>query len=313
MRTPLDNSIQIVNSPHNKGAAALLLLCVLLLSACEAPSGAPGGRPGRSAPAGPGAAALSKMPGSVRGGMTSKPPGLQTVSKEAGDAAKLNPFNVPAPEKPSEVKNQPDLNPLGPMAKVEQAGNTVELASVIIAVKANPFLDWLPKPLVPVEMVESSNSTPVAASAPLDPFSAVTLLGVIYNAKLKMGLVSVDGNQTQFVQQGSVLNLSTGPAEVLAVRANGLDLRLRDDRAQKRTFTLPDIVGYSANGAKAESDSGSAVEAATRSAGSGGGNPAPSSDGLNLPALGQLKKIMDSSPIAQKGSPSGVPVNLQEL
>lgn len=303
---PLDNSIYTVYSPC-KGVAVLLLAC-LFLAGCEAPSGVPGGvRPGRPGLPRSGAQVSVKVP-------ASRVIAAQSSSKPEGVSQKLNTPNSLAVEKPSKINNLPGLNALGPMTTVEQAGNKVEFASVIISAKANPFLDWLPKPLLPVEMPSTSDSV-VPESIPVDPFATVNLLGVIYTAKSKVGLVSVGGNQTQFVKKGSFVNLETGSAEVLEVRSDGIDLRLVNDGNQKRTFTLPDIVGYSPKDSTTAQASGNPADTAAESAGANITiSRSPSSEGSALPALGQLKKIMEQAlPKDSKSSAQGVPVDLQEL
>lgn len=309
MKTPLDNSIQTVYIPC-KGVA-VLLLASLLLAGCEAPSGAPGPgvRPGRSALPRSGTQVSVKVP-------ASKSIGAQPSSELKGVTGKLNAPSPLTVEKPSKMNNVSGLNALGPMTKVEQAGNgnIVELASVIITAKANPFLDWLPKPLLPAEIPGTPNGD-VTEAVPVDPFATVNLLGVIYSAQSKVGLVSVDGNQTQFVKKGSFVTLETGSAEVLEVRANGLDLRLLNDGKQKRTFTLPDIVGYSPKSSTGAQTSGNPADTSAEPSGANAKiSRSPSSEGSDLPALGQLKKIMEQAlPNGSKSSAQGVSVNLQEL
>lgn len=300
MKTPLDNSIQTAYSPC-KGLA-ILLLASLLLAGCEAPSSAPGPglRPGRSALPRSGDQVSVKVP-------VSKITDTQPSSELEGVAGKLNAPSPITVEKPAKINAVPGLNPLGPITKVEQAGNKVELASVIITAKANPFLDWLPKP---IEMSSTPNGS-VPESIPVDPFATVNLLGVICSAQSKVGLVSVDGNQTQFVKKGSFVTLETGSAEVLEVRANGIDLRLLNEGNQKRTFTLPDIVGYSPKDSTTDQASVNSADTSPVNATISG---SPSSEGPALPALGQLKKIMEQTlPKGSKSSAQGVPVNLQEL
>jgi hypothetical protein len=302
MKMPLDSSIQTIYSPYT--GAAVLVLISLILTGCEPPSAAPGLRPGQAAPSRPASPMSAKVP--VSQGFAS-----QVASKPLGTNEKLNAPSLLNDEKSPEIKKRSALNALGPITRVEQAGNMVELASSIITAKANPFLDWLPRPLLPVE-IQDFPDTAVREDVPLDPFAAVNLLGVIYTAKSKVALVSVDEKQTQFVKKGGFVSLETGSAEVLEVRPDGIDLRLLNDGSQKRTFTLPDIVGYRPTGSAADPASGnpSGVNAKNASSLSSEG----STEASTLPALGELKKRMEhGSHEDSKKSEQGVSVNLQEL
>lgn len=318
MRTPLDNSIQKINSP-GLGVAGLLLIFLLVLAGCESPSGAPGVRPGGSAPGRPGAQALGRpsAPGSgrVTPGAPRKiadvPAGRNSL---AGASGNTNPVSPTSATKSVEAQKQAAMpsaiNPLAPTAKVEQAGNTVELASLIIAAKTNPFLDWLPKPLLPVEPTVTGVEVP--AGTPVDPFAKVNLLGVIYNAKSMVALVSAGDNQTQFVKKNDLVDLETGQAKVTAVRADGIDLQMLDDITQKRVFTLPDIIGYDPNAATGNANETNLTAPEQPSSQSKSKQPL-SADGANLPALGKLRRMMEPSvPASERASGKGARVDLQE-
>lgn len=247
MKTLLVNNLQKEKAPR-VGMALGLLLLLFLLAGCESPSGAPGSRPGGSAAGRPGGASVPGRPG----GAFTPGAGRGVVSKSPMDAKSANNAAVPSAtipavaEKSAETQKTPTpagvINPLAPVVRVEQAGNPVELASSIIVAKANPFLDWLPKPLQ-VETVPVVAGESAPASIPADPFENVVIQGVIDHPKTPMVLLG-GGEKTQLLGKGGILDLGLAQAKVLAIRTNSVDLQLLDGSLQIRTFELPDIIGY---------------------------------------------------------------------
>ncbi len=337
MTVPLDSSIQKAKRPSGVSLALLVsLLFVLLLSGCEAPSSTPGSRPGGAVPGRPGGVGTPKVPGQSLGtpagtpGVKSpanvalKPGGDQTPVVQTASAllpAKPGSLSPDSPSPLSAEKTLPEgtasnpnasaVNALGPIAKVEQAGNTVELASSIIAAKANPFLDWLPKALVSTESSGDSSSAASSTVTPTDPFDGVTLLGVMSHGKKAMALIGVGDGQSQFAEKGSVITLGAGMAKVIAVRSDGVDLQLLGKEAQTRTFSLPDIIGYSS--AASSGANGQGEPAASQSMPSLGASGGSSSDKTSS-ALENLKKLFEQSSGGRSASPPGAStqVNLQE-
>jgi hypothetical protein len=205
--------------------------------------------------------------------------------------------------------NASPVNSLGPTGRVEQAGNTVELASSIIAAKANPFLDWLPKPLLTSD--SSGETTSAASTAPsADPFDGITLLGVMSHGKKAMALISVGDGQSQFAEPGSVIPLGAGLAKVIAIRSDGVDFQLLGKEPQARTLTLPDIIGYSSSASPGASSRGEASEPPLNTLNASGG----SIDNKSNSALENLKQLFEQSSGGRSASPAGAgtQLNLQE-
>ncbi len=300
MKTPLDVKTWKVLPPA-LGCFSLLLMTLVVLSGCEAPSGAPGSRPGSGSsvanmPGRPGGGAGLNRPGKVtaRPGLPGAGTGVKAPTGEiAAPILATDPAKASPEEKPNELAGTvTGVNPLAPIAKVEQAGNTVELASTIIVSKANPFLDWLPKPLLTeLTPVTPGNPTPTVI---VDPFADVSLRGVISHTTSPMALVAVGTEQSQFVRKGALLQLASASAKVTAIRQDGIDLMLTDGSKQTRTLTLPNIIGYAPSG--------------TSGAGTAGANPSaarpnptppamPQGMGATNPSanLGNLKKLIEQS------------------
>jgi hypothetical protein len=329
MKTLLESSMKIEKG-SKAGVAVGLLLLMLILAGCESPSGTPGTRPGAGSPGRssaaqvPGRSAKPFAPGGARTASASNPI-LPASSQALNNPA--NPLVKPGEQKKAEALPE-GVNPLAPTAKVEQAGNTVELASAIIVAKANPFLDWLPKPLQTVE-VPTLPGEPASVSIPADPFATVTLLGVIYHPKSPMALLG-GGEQTQLLGKGGVFNLAATQAEVTAIRADGVDLQLLDGSKQTRTFLLPDIVGYQSTTSSStgkSSPDGNSGGSSSKTRSSGTNPPASQSAAMGMGAmgngtmsspsvsgLGNLQKL-SQQPLqpADKSSARGAQPNLQEL
>lgn len=333
MTVPLDSSMQKAERLSGVSLALLMsLLFVLLLSGCESPSSTPGSLPGGAVPGRPGGVGGPKGPGQSLGtpGVKSsasvalKPVGGQTPVVQTASAllpakpGSLSPDSASplSPEKtpPAGTISAPNVSPvnaLGPTTKVEQAGNTVELASSIIAAKANPFLDWLPKALVSSQSSGDSSSAASSTATPADPFDGVTLLGVMSHGKKAMALIGINDGQSQFAEKGSVIALGAGMAKVIAVRSDEVDLQLLGKEAQTRTLSLPDIIGYSSAATSGATGQGDA--AATQSMPSLGAPGGSSSDKTNS-ALENLKQLFEQSSGGRAASSPGASaqVNLQE-
>lgn len=327
MTVPLDHSIQQAERP---GGVFLALFLTLLLSlgfsGCEPSASTPGTRPGGAIPGRPGGARGTNSPGQPSGpsgvktsaSSALKPGGTQTAPLQT--AATLVPAkpdsqgaigSAKAPPEAASIPSLPGVNPLGPNVKVEQAGNTVELASSIIAAKANPFLDWLPKPLLTSDLSGNTSSATASTATPADPFEGVTLLGVMSHGKKAMALIGVGDGQSQFAEQGSVITLGAGMAKVTAIRSDGVDFQIVGKELQTRTLLLPDIVGYSSSSSSGASSGGDAAGAQSMTnLGASGGT----ASGAANTALDNLRQLFEQSSGGSSSSPRGAstPVNLQE-
>ncbi|WP_303672946.1 hypothetical protein [Vampirovibrio chlorellavorus] len=326
MTVPLESVIQKSERPSGV-LLALLLLLLLGASGCEPTSGAPpGARPGSAIPGRPGTSGSvnpsvpsSGLPrGNAPARSSLKPGGAQTTPVET--AASLVPTKPDLANPLDSGKNSPNavltpsasgVNSLGPAARVEQAGNTVELASAIIAAKANPFLDWLPKPLLTSDLSGDTSSATAATATPTDPFDGVTLLGVMSHGKKAMALIGVGDGRNQFAEQGSVITLGAGMAKVTAIRSDSVDFQLLGKEPQIRTLTLPDIIGYSPSASSGGNIGGEASEAQLPS---GLSVPGATADNKSGSALENLKQLFEQSSGGKVSSSpaAGAQLNLQE-
>jgi hypothetical protein len=198
-----------------------LLMLSLALQGCDAP-----GTPGKAGIPGKGAANMAR-----------------TASKSLGAPVAFRPSPANQPPRP-EVPGRSGVQPgnsqlLGSLDKVEVAGNPLELATSIIAANTNPFLNRLPKPLV--EAVTPEAPPPVFS----DPFEGIALLGVIYNSKQPMAFISEGGEPASLKKAGDVLN--GGAIRVVQVGQADVTLQTVGVSKEKRTLTLPDIVGYASS------------------------------------------------------------------
>lgn len=307
---------------------ALSLFLLLTLTGCEGSSSSlPGSRPGAASPTRPGGG-LPQKGVSSSATVRPQPPekAIATLPSEdaPGSAVQTAASLVPEKEgatsptdtaKPESSLSLPKsessafgVNPWGPAEKVELLGNAIELASAVIAAKANPFLDWLPKPLAVDPAASKAGGGGGVTIAPADPFEGVNLLGVVVQGKKIMALIAVGDAQTQFAEKGSVLALASGLAKVVAVRSDAVDLQLANQTAQTRTLRLPDIIGYSPNSAGA---SGSAMQgdggSSAVAAGGAAENKTPS-------AIENIRTLLEQSVSApgQSRESSGGSLNLQE-
>lgn len=317
------------------GFSSLAILMLLFAAGCggsgasgppgappSAPAGAPPGAPigaphqavqapPASAPVSPAAPVTAAAPdksqiaaanpaatpaGSPPGAPVAAPPGAPKTdgSKPADDKA----AGAAHPDGTSSSDGTPP-NPLAPMTPIKQGGNDVALASEIIASKANPFLGKLPKPVVATATPVDSGATP--PPPPVDPFESVSLLGVVYNPKSPIALLGVSGgdSQSQVVRRGDVIMVDGGSVKVSAIRRDGIELQSLGTSKEKRTLSLPNLVGYSAGATAGAPTTGSNPDthSVSKSAPPPGGGP----DDHNLT---NLKKL--------SGGGQGADVNLKE-
>lgn len=300
------------------GMSSLMLVGLLFLAGCGSPSGPPGARPGMGppgAPVGGGSPAAS-----ANGGAPSQKSVADAVAKSSDMLAQNNqdsklpgmaPGQIPGAPVKSDGSNDSSadaegVNPMAPTAKVEQAGNLVSLASDIIFLKGNPFLDRLPKPIVEA-MTASSPTDPGKAEAPPDPFANVSLLGIAYHAKSPMAIVSVSGGetQTQMVRTGDVLMMDGGQIKVLSISQDSVIFQKLGTGGEKRTMSLPSLIGYTSSGASAR----------TADSSGGGGTiakaSAPRADQPVTPDLGAIMSGLSGK--APAGGMNGGMDNLSNL
>ena len=307
MRKSVDNKNREL---AHMGMSSLMLVGLLLLAGCGSPSGPPGARPGMGppgAPVGGGPPAASVTP--ATGGASSQKSVADSVAKSSDMMAQNNPdAKLPgAPVKPEGNNDgSPDaegVNPMAPTSKVEQAGNLVSLASDIIFLKGNPFLDRLPKPIV--EAITATGPTePGKAEAPPDPFANVSLLGIAYHAKSPMAIVSVSGGetQTQMVRTGDMLMMDGGQIKVLSISQDSIIFQKLGTGGEKRTMSLPSLIGYTSSGATAKT---------AGSSGGGGTVAKASAPRADQPAAPDLGAIM--SGLSGKAPAGGMDAGMDSL
>jgi hypothetical protein len=276
-----------------------MLFMLLFSSGCGAPPGPPGVGPGKVPPG-------VKPPGQPGARMPQKPaqkPVAPPVAATVPTPA-TPPANLPG-QPPRLAGTPPGKNPVlpgvpqasEPGARVEQAGNTVELASAIISAKGNPFLNKLPKPDIPVANPGGTDPG-VVAPPPANPLENINLLGVVYSRKNPLALVSVGGgeNQSQMVRKGEVIMMDVGPVKVVAIKPDGIELEMLDGDKRRETKSLPSIVNYAA------SSTGGGVSSS--SGGDRTGVSGSSAGAEDKPELPNLKRLSTG-----KNSPD---VDLQE-
>lgn len=314
--------------------SVMMLLAALVLSACEGASSGPpglkrsvtpaGGPPGPSAaksvPMGPVASKKAASGPAIKKESPMKPPGL-SANNAAGDKPadkavapsgadkqeldKTEPVSATADASKTEPKAGPDVNPADKpaVAKMEQLGIQVLLASEIVTAGANPFFNRLPR----IHNSASSASGGTGGSGgpgaelppPPDPFSSVRLMGIVYNAKNPIALFGITGgeNQSELLRKGDVLFVDGGQIKVVDIRKDRVTLQQTGVANSKRTFELPDIVGYS----------GGNTHSAPKS------EPPSSSSIIKLPGGGSQDARRALENILNTGSPDGVPkIQLQE-
>jgi uncharacterized membrane protein YgcG len=286
------------------GLTGLMLAALVLATGCEGTSGPPGapgvGKPG-TPPGAPG-------PRAGQPPVSSKPaPAVGQPPKPAGPPVAVAPPSAPtqpASAEPAADPAEPKPAP-APITKIEQAGNEVALAAEILAAATNPFLSRLPKPNT-LAVTPEGNVTPVEnILPPPDPFESISLLGIVYNPKSPIALLSVGGgeSQSQLVRNGEVLFVDGGQIKVTAIRQDGIELQSLGSGKEKRSLSLPSIVTYSGRDGAAGAGGSTGGGGGGASSGSGGGGHSHSHGGGGeggasraSAALPNLKKLGQSDP-----------------
>lgn len=349
MKKPLET---IKRRAFFSALSGLMLAALFLMAGCEAPSGAPGARPGMGPrPSVPGAPGAGRVPSPKNGGGVAgvkKPSIPGGTGKVAGISGGTNlsaqnplpakPLETPDPSKTPEGKTPENntktlggilggLNPLAPTAKVEQAGNTVNLASEVIVAGTNPFLNRLPKPVAAVDPSATGTgegTTVSTAPPPTDPFESVSLLGIAYHAKAPMALISVSGgeSQTQMVRKGDVLMMDGGQVKVSSISRDSVEFEKLGPGGEKRTFNLPSIIGYGSSSSSDKADDAGAGEGQMQTGTPGGagkssmGAPSTSDSrgtrGRGGADLANLNRISAGRPSGQPSGEKSADVVLKE-
>lgn len=258
-----------------------ILIVALFLQGCEPPSSTPGGgAPGR----------ISNAP---------KPPASRPPVAPSSAAPSRN---GPAPSSPNPEKAdnpqsadkpaQPGNQILGD--KLDLAGTTIELSSAIVTANTNLFLNRLPKPIV------AAAENPEDAAPVADPFESIVLLGIIYNPKHPMALLSDGDAPTNLLKAGEML--SNGQIRVVKINRQEVLLEQVGVSKTQRTLPLPDIIGYQSGGETA------GAEGSSRPRGNTHPMPAESSE-QREGRFSNLNKLSD--PSSKKDD--GANVTLQEL
>jgi hypothetical protein len=306
----------------SRGLPLAMLSMLLFSSGCGTPPGPPGAAPGMAppgmkkpvSPPGHPGAPLTQAPAKK----TALPPtSVKTpnpaVSPHLGAA---DPAGTPAnlPGQPPDLAGKPPLGPgtppgnkpgdpnapnaVGPVSNVEQAGNTVELASAIISAKGNPFLNKLPKPDVSVSDPGVITDPGAAPPPPANPLENISLLGVVYSRKNPLALVSVGGgeNQSQLVHKGEVLIMDGGQVKVIAIKPDSIELEVVEGK-QREIKSLPSILNYAASSAGGGNSSSVGISPGGATVSAHGGEKSSASgrsstkDTADKPELPNLKRL----------------------
>ena len=287
-----------MNKPLNKRYRAFAIGCVasllLIITGCDDSGVGPVGPPGAMRGSAGGLSTLATRSSSV--GPATVAPKIGVPVVPASDASSVDKDKSP---EVNEVKKE-DGNPLAPAAPIEQGGNIVNLASDLISAGVNPFLNRLPKALQ-IETATADGSTAAQNTPPpADPLDAVKLMGIIYSAKYPIALVSVSGarSSSQLVRVGDLLTLSNGRALVARITPDSVDVQLQDRSQERRTLSIPDIIGYAANNNAGSSPNGDSTPLDSLSRDPGGmstdytGSAGIGGTGLNSAALGNLGQLV---------------------
>ena len=288
----------------------LCLAGMLLALAGCGESGGPSGPPGAHPMMGP--------PGAPRPGVG---PMASGGSSGIGPNASASPGLAPPGLNPPHVASTPnkdktgfgvegdkkDDNPLASVIKIEEAGNLVNLASEIIAAGVNPFFSRLPRPLQPDPTIAEAGTVPTTdgqtlPAPPADPLDGINLLGIVYNPKSPIALISVPNAKyaSQVVRTGDLLTLDQGQAIVGKITQQSIDIQMlgkQTDKKGKRTILIPDIIGYASAQGSTDSGGGSS---------SSGGGPASGDSGSALGSAPSTPKPASRPSVQSGGGPGGL-------
>jgi hypothetical protein len=267
----------------------------------------------------------SPLLGSLPGGL----PGLETPGLP-------RPNGIPGPDTENKTKPDDGSAPNGQFTsidKVDTAGNSVNLASMIITANANPFMDKLPKPLQPPEggdgEGDGSNTPAVTVpDAPPDPFDEISLMGIVYNSKMPMALISTGTDKTLMVRKGDVISGKSGETiKVVKISRDNVELLLAGSndksathrRAEEKSkdtklLSLPSIIDYASKSADNSSSKSGVGDTLNENAPTTSAKPMPSSPSkaASSPKTGalldNLTKLMEHPSTTGSGSrPSSTP------
>jgi hypothetical protein len=298
--------------PALAGLYGLIFLSLGIFSGCDAPPGPPGsgGMPMSGGPPG----SMGGMPRPA-GNFGPAPPGLTTNSSpttlspnrpSAMELAKPPITATPKPGESADKNKSADNKPAdGQMSttldKLENDGNTINLASALLTSGLNPFLDRLPKPLKPVESpTDGSTAPPPIVAAPPDPFESITLVGILYSATKPMALISA-GTESKMVQKGTQFTAGENSFRILKILQNTIQIQVNG--GQIRTMTLPDIIGFGSTPSDASS-SGTPPRAQNVGPTSATGMPSALKNLTNLQKLSQTTSTGGPSPKLEEPTPS---------
>lgn len=271
------------------------------------PLSRPGLRPGLTGPpqAMPPVASTSALLKNPSGLPSAPPPALQEPGKEGLRLQPPTALLAPG-EKP--------LTPLtGPTSldSIVDEGYTIHLASSLVTAGSNPFLDRLPRPLVtlPTTPATSSGSggtmpsviAPITMTPPADPFQSVQVVGILYNPKKPMALLTLANSGSKMVGVGTVLSLPDGELRVTRIRQDAIELQRVDDKKREhRKLALPSILGFNSTGTPA-----TATVTASQSATTTAPAAAAKSDLNNFTRLMEAGALLPQPSSATTQGPAG--------
>lgn len=230
-------------------------------------------------------------------------PGLTTPAPQ-GTASATEPLaHKTEPGKVTPEKFPSGKGPMVSMDLLEEEGRTIRLASAILTAGANPFLNRLPKP--PAEPSSPANEPAISVPPPVDPFNSISLAGILYNAKSPMALVAVaDGgaagetgnNSSQIVGVGSVLPASGGTLRVTGIQRDRVEFqRVDGNKRERRTLSLPSIVGFEPHGNGERDEESTSPNAAASTPPAENRQNAPPTTKPS-PDLSNLTRLMETAP-----------------
>ncbi len=189
--------------------------------------------------------ATTPAPTGLPGQTPSAPTNLVPPPAE-GQPEKSGTTNAPAiPGMPNLADGKiPGLFPT--LDKIESDGNTVSLATVLLAGSINPFMSRLPLP--PAKPVEVKAAAPVEAAGPelppVDPFAGVNIVGIVYNSAHPMALIS-DSSGSHTVSPGDIFSGGAGTFQVRNISADSVELALKSgSKPETRRLSIISLFGY---------------------------------------------------------------------